>query len=55
MIKLAVFDFDGTFTNGQVTFDSNGDIIKYYNVKDGKGLKLLQEKNIKICKHLENI
>ena len=46
MIKLAIFDFDGTFTNGKVEFDNNGGIIKHYNVKDGKGIMLLQKKNI---------
>jgi YrbI family 3-deoxy-D-manno-octulosonate 8-phosphate phosphatase len=49
MIELAIFDFDGTFTNGQVTFNNNGEIIKYYNVKDGQGIKLLQKNNIKVC------
>ena len=49
MIKLAIFDFDGTFTNGKVEFDNNGGIIKHYNVKDGKGIILLQKKNIKTC------
>ena len=44
MIKLAIFDFDGTFTNGKVEFDNNGGIIKHYNVKDGKGIMLLQKK-----------
>ena len=48
-IKLVIFDFDGTFTNGKVSFDSNGNIIKDYNVKDGKGILLLQKKNIKTC------
>lgn len=48
-IKLAIFDFDGTFTNGKINFDSNGEIIKGYNVKDGYGIKILKSKNIKVC------
>lgn len=47
-IKLVVFDFDGVFTNGNIFFNNNGEITKYYNVKDGLGIKLLKEKNIKI-------
>lgn len=48
MIKLVVFDFDGVFTNGEVIFDNNNNIIKKYNAKDGLGIKLLKNKNIKI-------
>ena len=35
MIKLLVLDVDGTLTNGQLTFDSNGVETKSFNVKDG--------------------
>ena len=48
MIKLCVFDFDGVFTDGKVLFDNNGNILKYYNVKDGTGIRLLKENNIKL-------
>lgn len=48
MIKLAIFDFDGTFTNGEIIFQNNI-IIKKYNVKDGYGIKLLKQQGIKTC------
>ncbi|ADO67298.1 putative bifunctional KDO 8-phosphate phosphatase/arabinose 5-phosphate isomerase [Cafeteria roenbergensis virus] len=48
MIKLVVFDFDGVFTNGINFFDNKNNILKSYNIKDGKGLSLLKNKNIKI-------
>ena len=48
MIKLLILDFDGVFTNGKIFFDSYGKIMKFYNVKDGTGIKLLQNKNIKV-------
>ena len=35
MIKLLVLDVDGTLTNGQLTFDTNGMETKSFNVKDG--------------------
>ena len=35
MIKLLVLDVDGTLTNGQLTFDSNGVELKSFDVKDG--------------------
>ena len=38
VIKLAVFDFDGVFTNGQIMFDNEGNNVKQYNVKDGMGI-----------------
>jgi 4-hydroxy 2-oxovalerate aldolase len=49
MIKLAIFDFDGTFTNGKIIIDNNNNIIKNYNVKDGYGIKILHNNNIKVC------
>ncbi len=67
MIKLVVFDFDGTLTNGNVIFIGN-EIVKQYNIKDGMGIKLLQNNNIhvgvisgfkfnsstkEICRHLK--
>ena len=47
MIKLAVFDFDGVFTNGDIFL--NGNFVKKFNVKDGMGLKILINNNVKIA------
>ena len=46
MIKLVVFDFDGVFTDGKITFDNNGYACKYYNAKDGNAIFRLKDKNI---------
>ena len=46
MIKFVVFDFDGVFTDGKILFDNNGDVIKYYNAKDGNAIFRLKQKNI---------
>ncbi|QKF59613.1 KdsC family phosphatase [Aliarcobacter lanthieri] len=35
MIELIVFDVDGTLTNGQITYSSNGDEFKSFDVSDG--------------------
>lgn len=51
-IKLVCFDFDGVFTNGQVFFN-NSNIVKYYNVKDGMGIKLLKKKMLKLLFYLD--
>lgn len=69
LIKLAVFDFDGTLTDGTVYFGSSEDaIMKQYNVKDGMGIHILKNEGVKvgvisgfkdnkstreICKHLK--
>ena len=47
LIKLVIFDFDGVFTDGKCFFDSNNNIIKYYNIKDGMAIGLLKKNNIK--------
>lgn len=47
-IKLAVFDFDGVFTNCDVSFDCNGHVTKTYNVRDGTGINMLRNKGIEI-------
>ena len=44
MIKFVIFDFDGVFTDGKITFDNCGNIIKSYNVKDGMGINNLIKK-----------
>jgi arabinose-5-phosphate isomerase len=46
-IKFVIFDFDGVFTDGKCYFDEQSNIKKYYNVKDGMGIKLLKDNEIK--------
>lgn len=46
MIKFVCFDFDGVFTNGNISINNNY-CMKNYNVKDGMGIKLLKDNNIK--------
>ena len=45
-IKLLVFDIDGVLTNGKLLLNENGDITREFNVRDGLGIKLLQDNNI---------
>ena len=45
-IKLLVFDVDGVLTDGKLIINENGDIAREFNVRDGLGIKLLQENNI---------
>lgn len=39
-IKMIVLDVDGTLTNGSIYYNSNGDEIKQFNVKDGLAVKV---------------
>lgn len=47
-IKLFLTDIDGTLTDGGMYYSENGDELKKFNTRDGMGLKLLQEKGIKV-------
>ena len=47
-IKLLVMDVDGVLTDGKLYLDTQGSLMKSFDVKDGLGIKLLQEQNIKI-------
>ena len=48
-IRLACFDVDGTLTNGDLTYDSDGRESKTFNVQDGLGLRLLEENGITVA------
>ena len=38
-IKLIIFDADGVLTNGQIGYNSNGEEVKLFSVKDGFFIK----------------
>lgn len=48
-IKMVVFDFDGVFTDGKISFDDNKQACKHYNAKDGMGIFNLHKNNIPVC------
>ena len=47
-IKLLILDVDGVLTDGGLWVNHKGETIKRFDVKDGMGLKLLQEIGINI-------
>ncbi|GFO59350.1 haloacid dehalogenase [Geomonas silvestris] len=47
-IKLLILDVDGVMTDGRIIFDSNGVESKFFNVKDGHGIKMLQRSGLEI-------
>jgi len=47
-IRLLLLDVDGVMTDGRIIFDSNGVESKFFNVKDGHGIKMLQRGGIEV-------
>jgi 3-deoxy-D-manno-octulosonate 8-phosphate phosphatase (KDO 8-P phosphatase) len=47
-IRLLLMDVDGVMTDGRIIFDSNGIESKFFNVKDGHGIKMVQRSGIEV-------
>ncbi|MCX8070719.1 MAG: HAD hydrolase family protein [Thermodesulfovibrionales bacterium] len=47
-VRLLILDVDGVLTDGGIIFDSLGNEIKVFNVRDGHGIKLIQQVGIKV-------
>ena len=48
-VKLLALDVDGILTDGGLYYTENGEVCKKFNVKDGKGIKLLMESGIEVA------
>ena len=46
-IKLVAIDVDGTFTDGTLYYDNDGNVMKGFSSHDGLGLELLKRAGIK--------
>ena len=47
-IELLLLDVDGVMTDGRIIWDANGTETKFFNVKDGHGIKLLQRAGVQV-------
>lgn len=47
-IRLLLLDVDGVMTDGRIIYDGNGLETKFFNVKDGHGIKMLQRYGIDV-------
>ena len=47
-IRLLLLDVDGVMTDGRIVFDANGVETKFFNVKDGHGIKMVQRAGIEV-------
>ncbi|MEG0724606.1 MAG: 3-deoxy-D-manno-octulosonate 8-phosphate phosphatase [Mucinivorans sp.] len=48
-IRAFVFDVDGVFTNGQISIDADGNMLRSYNVKDGLAVVYALKKGYQIA------
>ena len=48
-IKLLVLDVDGVLTDGGLWFDATGQLTKRFDVRDGLGIRLLQQAGVEIA------
>jgi 3-deoxy-D-manno-octulosonate 8-phosphate phosphatase (KDO 8-P phosphatase) len=48
-IKIFITDVDGVLTDGRIVIDNNGMEYKFFNVKDGHGIKMLKRYGYKVA------
>jgi 3-deoxy-D-manno-octulosonate 8-phosphate phosphatase (KDO 8-P phosphatase) len=48
-IRLLVLDVDGTMTDGRIYFGPSGEAIKAFHVRDGQGIKHLDEAGVEVA------
>ncbi len=48
-IKLLILDVDGVLTSGEIIYDSCGNELKIFNVKDGLAIKQLRESGVEVA------
>ena len=48
-VRLAAFDIDGILTDGRLHYSAQGDFSKAFDVRDGLGMKLLQNAGIELA------
>ena len=48
-IRMLVLDVDGVLTDGRLYYGNAGEELKAFSIKDGLGIKLLQQANIPVA------
>ncbi|HPL62343.1 MAG: HAD-IIIA family hydrolase [Syntrophales bacterium] len=46
LIRHVIFDVDGVLTDGRIVYDDDGRELKFFDVKDGHGIKMLMRAGI---------
>jgi 3-deoxy-D-manno-octulosonate 8-phosphate phosphatase (KDO 8-P phosphatase) len=47
-IRLLLLDVDGVLTDGRIVYDGAGRELKFFDIKDGHGIKLLQRAGLEV-------
>ncbi|RKN80009.1 N-acylneuraminate cytidylyltransferase [Ulvibacterium marinum] len=47
-INYLILDVDGVFTDGRVTFNSEGEFSKVFDMRDGMGLEILRQHDVRV-------
>ena len=47
-IRLLLLDVDGVLTDGRIVYDGAGRELKFFDIKDGQGIKLLQQAGLEV-------
>lgn len=48
-IRLVITDVDGVLTDGGIYYDATGECFKRFHVRDGMGIRLLEENGVKVA------
>ena len=48
-LKLLILDVDGVLTDGRIILGNDGEELKFFNIKDGLGIKNIQKLGIKVA------
>ena len=48
-VKLLITDVDGVLTDGGIYYDETGECLKRFHVRDGLGIRLLEESGIRVA------
>jgi len=48
-IKLVITDVDGVLTDGGIYYDATGECLKRFHVRDGLGMRMLEENGIQVA------
>lgn len=48
-VRLVITDVDGVLTDGGIYYDATGECIKRFHVRDGMGMRLLEENGVRVA------
>jgi 3-deoxy-D-manno-octulosonate 8-phosphate phosphatase (KDO 8-P phosphatase) len=48
-VRIAIFDVDGVLSDGGLHYAETGDAMKTFDVRDGMGIKLLQDAGVELA------